>query len=385
MFSGDFYQLPPVGTSLITSDYIGRKKKNDQLSSLRGQELWQTCLTDAIILDENRRQIDPAWAASLLRWRTNEPSEEDINLVNMRYIDPEISTDVTSLQGTPVAVCDNLSRESALRYFEHTMLQKRNLDEQTASNWRKSGVLLVQAKITQAEGHHPIQPKHEIYVRNLSSKRLKGAGHLFCVTNAPYMVTTNQDVKKGVANGTLCTLVDVLLKDTATIRVVNMSGNNVHSVYADEVVCLIFKHSLRTWQNDKSFPSLRTGCFPLVTITKNVTVPLGKKEDTFTVRTTLFPCELATVLTGHKMQGQTMNSIVLGNLSARHKFGSTGWIYVVLSRVTSLSGLHTLIRLEKNILKFKPRTEIKEEMNRLVNIQERTKTRLHKTIFEMLI
>ena len=173
MFSGDFYQLPPVGTSLITSDYIGRKKKNDQLSSLRGQELWQTCLTDAIILDENRRQIDPAWAASLLRWRTNEPSEEDINLVNMRYIDPEISTDVTSLQGTPVAVCDNLSRESALRYFEHTMLQKRNLDEQTASNWRKSGVLLVQAKITQAEGHHPIQPKHEIYVRNLSSKLIK--------------------------------------------------------------------------------------------------------------------------------------------------------------------------------------------------------------------
>ncbi len=338
--------------------------------------MWKTCLNDAIILDENRRQVDPEWSASLLRWRTNEPSEEDINLVNMRCIDPETTTTVTPRRGIPVAVCDNLSRESALRYFEYTMLQNRNLGEKMANNWREGGVLLIQAKVSQAEGHQPIQPKHETYVRNLSSKRLKGAGHLFCVTNAPYMVTNNQDVKKGVANGTLCTLIDVLLKDTAVVRVVNMSGNNVHAVYADEVMCLIFQHNLRTWKNDNSFPSLRTGCFPLITITKNVIIPLGKREETFTARTTLFPCELATVLTGHKMQGQTMNSIILGNLSTRHKYGSTGWIYVVLSRVTSLSGLQTLIPLETNIHKFKSRTEIKEEMNRLCNIQESTITRL---------
>ncbi len=379
VFSGDFYQLPPVGSSLFNSDHAD-KKKDDQLSSLRGQELWQSCLTDAIILDENLRQSDPEWAASLLRWRTNEPSKEDIMQVNQRYIEPETSNENILIRGTPVAVCDNLSRENALRFYEYTMLQKKELGEKETRSWRQRGVLVIEAKITQAEGHQPIQSKHENYVRKLSSKRLSGAGYLFCIMDAPYMVTRNQAVTKGVANGTIGTLVDILLKDTAVVRVINLSGNNVHAVYADEVLCLIFKHNLRAWQNDRSFPSLQVGCFPLITITKNITVPLGKKEDKFTVRATLFPCEIASVLTGHKMQGQTVNSIILGNLLAKHKYGRTGWIYVVLSRVTSLAGLQILTQLEKDPLKYKPRKEIKDEMDRLNGIQMKTRTRLRKVI-----
>jgi hypothetical protein len=300
--------------------------------------------------------------------------------VNQRYIEPETSNENILIRGTPVAVCDNLSRENALRFYEYTMLQKKELGEKETRSWRQRGVLVIEAKITQAEGHQPIQSKHENYVRKLSSKRLSGAGYLFCIMDAPYMVTRNQAVTKGVANGTIGTLVDILLKDTAVVRVINLSGNNVHAVYADEVLCLIFKHNLRAWQNDRSFPSLQVGCFPLITITKNITVPLGKKEDKFTVRATLFPCEIASVLTGHKMQGQTVNSIILGNLLAKHKYGRTGWIYVVLSRVTSLAGLQILTQLEKDPLKYKPRKEIKDEMDRLNGIQMKTRTRLRKVI-----
>lgn len=155
-----------------------------------------------------------------------------------------------------------------------------------------------------------------------------------------------------------------------------MSGKDITTVYANEVQSLIFKHKLKNWENDDSFPSLRAGCFPLVTISKNVIIPLGKEQDTFTVRTTLYPCELAPVLTGHKMQGQTVDSIILGNLSPKHKYGKTGWIYVVLSRVTSISGLHLLTRLECNPKKYKPREEIKEEMKRLHSIEQETMARI---------
>lgn len=370
VFSGDFFQLPPVGASLITSE-----KKDEQLSALRGQELWRTCLSDAIILDENLRQSDSEWAQSLLRWRINQPTAADISSVNKRFIDKNNGTDGI-LQGTLIAVCDNESREKALRFCERETLRKNPLLVSETTNWRSHGVLLIQAKIKKVEGHQDIQQKHEDYVRNLSSKRLKGAGNLFCIKDAPYMVTCNQNVRKGVANGTIGTLIDVILHDNTVVRVANISGNFVYAVFADEVQCLVSKHCLPAWKKDISFPSLPEGCFPLAFKTKKTIVPLGKNDNKFAVTTTLFPCEIATVLIGHQMQGQTVQSIILGNLSARHKFGRTGWIYVVLSRVTSLGGLHLMTRLEEKPPKFKIRTEVREEMKRLKRLEKATIKRL---------
>ena len=79
------------------------------------------------------------------------------------------------------------------------------------------------------------------------------------------------------------------------------------------------------------------------------------------------------------MQGQTVPSVILGNLSARHKYGRTGWIYVVLSRVTTVSGLKLMTPLETNPEKYKPRDEITDEMRRLVKLEKGTVSRLKKT------
>lgn len=75
IFSGDFFQLSPVGTSLKTSDVQIQNGKVEQLAALRGQELWLSCLSDVIILDENRRQSNSKWAESLMR---------DGELINLR-------------------------------------------------------------------------------------------------------------------------------------------------------------------------------------------------------------------------------------------------------------------------------------------------------------
>lgn len=382
VFSGDFFQLPPVGTSLIASGKMLNKEKKNQLSALRGQELWLSCLSDAIILNENLRQSDVEWAASLLRWRINQPTKHDIALVNERFINPKNQNEYAfPHQDTPIAVCDNESREKALRFCEQEILRKKPLNlSDTPSNWRTHGVLVIQAKIKKIEGHHAVHHKHEDYVRSLSSKRLKGAGNLLCIKDAPYMMTKNQNVAKGVANGTIATLIDVGLNINAVVRIINLSGHLVYAVYADEVRCLVFKHSLKTWKKDLSFPSLTQGCFPLVPMTKNTTVPLGNGDETFSVKTTLFPCEIANILTGHKMQGQTVESIVLGNLSIKHKLGRTGWIYVVLSRVTSVAGLRLLTPLDNNPKKFKPRNEVTQEMKRLDCIEQLTMSRLNKIV-----
>ncbi len=146
VFSGDFFQLPPVGTSLIRSEVPTTKKKEEQLSAIRGQELWMSCLSDAIILDENLRQSDPEWAQSLLRWRVNQPTAADIALVNQKFIGKENEHDYM-LKETSIAVCDSDSREKALRFCEREILRKNPLCVDQTKNWRSHVVLLIQATI----------------------------------------------------------------------------------------------------------------------------------------------------------------------------------------------------------------------------------------------
>ena len=175
VFCGDFYQLPPVGTSLITSEQLLENGKTP--SSLRGQELWVSCLTDVIISEENLRQSDLEWAASLLRWRVNQPTEEDIALINKNVVNSENLNDYDFKQEEiPIAVCDNESTEKGLRFCERDMLRKQTLNLNEINNWRSYGVLVIQARNRKVEGHQTVQQKHEDYVRSLNSKRLNGAG-----------------------------------------------------------------------------------------------------------------------------------------------------------------------------------------------------------------
>ena len=60
IFSGDFFQLPPVGAPTIYSS-PAQSLRSDTRSALfnwKGKDLWKTCLTDVIELTENHRFTD---------------------------------------------------------------------------------------------------------------------------------------------------------------------------------------------------------------------------------------------------------------------------------------------------------------------------------------
>lgn len=94
------------------------------------------------------------------------------------------------------------------------------------------------------------------------------------------------------------------------------------------------------------------------------------------VRTFQFPAVLSLVLTGHKTQGLTVNSIILGSISNTHRSGLTGWLYVILSRVRTLQGLFLMEKIEQDPAKYKLRTDVQTEMFRLRKIQAITMARL---------
>lgn len=80
------------------------------------------------------------------------------------------------------------------------------------------------------------------------------------------------------------------------------------------------------------------------------------------------------------MQGQTVKSIVLGAISHRYKYGEGGWLYVILSRVKSIEGLFLLTKVPNDPKKYKPRTDIIAEMQRLSRIEEKTIKRLQQQV-----
>ena len=93
------------------------------------------------------------------------------------------------------------------------------------------------------------------------------------------MVGHNADVSKGIANGTLAILVDVILKETASVRIKTLPNNQqLHAVYANDVLCIVFKHQLASWKQTIAFPTLELGCFPVIPIKKSLTYKLGNSD-----------------------------------------------------------------------------------------------------------
>ena len=107
---------------------------------------------------------------------------------------------------------------------------------------------------------------------------------------------------------------------------------------------------------------------------------MGKKfnigAESTVKRVTQFRVALASVLTGHKMQGRSMDHVILGDLVGPAKYGSTGYLYVVLSRVRTLRGLFTLTLLDPDPKRYKARIHVIREMERLREIEEGTLARL---------
>ena len=313
---GDFFQLPPVGVTIYKLPTRREDDMDDHsLASMRARVAWKECLTDVIELTENLRQTDSRWSESQKRWSVNQPTQQDIDDVNDRFINPTSTTPLLPPLGTVIAVPENKSREEALKFCETKMRSSLAPVQPNSSDWRNRGSLLIEASVSKSTGHQTVDPKQEKYIRWLGSKRLKAPGQLCCFIGAPYMITTNSDVSKGVANGTNATLEDICLRDSATIRISKLDdGSFTHAVYAEDVLCLVFKHTASGWSEVSLYPGLEKGCFPIIASKNGVKCRLGTSA-TFQVQVTQFPCVLSVVLTGHKVQGKTLGAIILGYLS----------------------------------------------------------------------
>ena len=314
---GDLYQLPPVGQAPLFSIV-----RDGSLASLHGSgSMWRD-LFEMIELDEIMRQRgDRVFTELLCRVRVNQCTEEDICILKSRVTEPT----------SPDYPVDAL----------HVYRLNKDVDERNDEMLNRLAPDDQQFKIKACDstsGRH-------IDLSDISDKR-SDTGNLPTLLKlaigARVMLTVNVDVSDGLVNG-------------ARGEVVHVVTSNEHNV-----VKILVKFDNQT----VGLKAIQSS--PFRTAYPNA-VPLIKHEATFLLRgrrgndikRLQFPLTLAWATTIHKVQGLTLDEIVVDMKGGRFNAGQA---YVAFSRVKTLQGLHIL---NFNTSAIKKSDAVEEEMARL--------------------
>ena len=315
---GDLYQLPPVGQPLLFSPV------SDGYAQLYGSGFLWIDEFQMIELDEVMRQRgDRTFSEMLCRVRTNSFTQEDIEILQSR----EITNDMNNYPTNALHVY-RLNADVDLR----NSLMLNNLAPES------------QQYIIQASDAIAGQTSH-ICLANLSEKRSETGG-LHSVLNlaikARVMLTANVDVSDGLVNGARGEVVHVVTNaDHAVTRVLVKFDN-------PQVGCKAIQTS-----------SYRNTHHNAVPLSKYEVMFFAKGKRGSEITRLQFPLTLAWATTIHKVQGLTLDEIVVDMKGGRF---SPGQAYVAFSRVKTLQGL-CILNFNKKAIKSS--LDVENEMVRL--------------------
>ena len=255
---------------------------------------------------------------------------------------------------------------------------ERKLDDERATLVVKMAVLPTGAttiNLTEAE-------KDWVRTKRDHKSQKKDCGYLDLVVGWPYLLTMNDDVPRGLANGTRCVLQQILLREGAQLLpyILPDSKLRVASVCASQVAGLLMRYSDGEWARKTQSAGqtqLPVGCFILQPPRPSAT-RLVMNGQQVAVKLQQFQLMPANAMTVHRVQEQTMTGIALGPLR-RHKSGATGGAYVGLSRVRAGNQVFLMekFRLDQPVGN---RAEAIEEMNRLNAIADVTLAKVNEAL-----
>ena len=315
---GDLYQLPPVCQTPLFSTV------NDCYAQLYGSgSLWVDHFLMHELTQIMRQRGDSAFSELLCHVRTDSCTSDDIRVLKSR----EMAADAED-------------------YPTHALhVYRLNADVDTRNSHMLNSLAPESAQfMIKAIDSVAGQTSH-FSLSNVSDKRSETGGlhgTLKLATGACVMLTTNVDVSDGLVNGARGEVVHVVTNNNSEVTslLVRFDNNRVGL------------KAIQTSQYRSRFPHA---------------VPLSKYEVVFFVKgkrgseikRLQFPLTLAWATTIHKVQGLTLDEIVVDMKGGRF---SPGQAYVAFSRVKTLTGLHILHFNSKAIKKS---IDVESEMVRL--------------------
>ncbi len=170
------------------------------------------------------------------------------------------------------------------------------------------------------------------------------------------MGISNSDVKHGIANGTTGYFKKVVFKEGKKPTPMKIYGYWIYCISISDV-----DHIVVQWTEDSKFQGHfkvhpQKGTF-------SVNFPVVESGKKMKIRTQVQMDFLAVLLnhatTGHKLQGKSMNELVIAEWSKK-----LNWAYVAISRVRMLAGLFLLSPIPPDI-NFTPCPSYLRMMNQL--------------------
>ena len=157
--------------------------------------------------------------------------------------------------------------------------------------------------------------------------------------NARVMLTANIDILDRLINGLL-----------GTVKHIASHNGNVKKIYLklDDS-----KAGLHAMSGDVLASSRQW--VPISRTEAKISINAGSNRKGSVIRRTQFPLMLSYACTVHKVQGLSLENVVVSFNLERQKTFNYGQMYVALSRATSLNGLFLLGSLKKNAIKADPR------------------------------
>jgi hypothetical protein len=170
---------------------------------------------------------------------------------------------------------------------------------------------------------------------------------LCLVKGYPLMISTNTEKKRKLVKGMMGNYIGVKWKQGCEPHIEDYHGHKVYSALVTDLESITMKLS-----NDGRVVEIKPETFsPTIKFPSWAQFP-----DLRGYQITQFPVNLSVAVTGHKLQGMTLDMLVLCEISTVQN-----WLYVLLSRVTTLRGLYLTKPLTKGM--FRPVSpELKAEI-----------------------
>lgn len=331
-FLGDFCQLEAIGKDLIYENRNGIfwEQSLNCMVELKGTHRFNSC--------EDMKRIMPNIRDGVL-------SSEDRKILNSRVINGK-DVKKPNPMSTKYATFFNAKRAeinaSVFRNYLKTYHNKNQASEipktaiviKACAKWSKSKIPLTfdQRKVL-------FEQCSEADVKRNTSQMCAPLLCLFSGCNL--MVTENEDVLHGKANGTTCTFQKVRFKSGVEPEKIQMYGYWVYAIAMEDVESMEVR-----WQ-DCDFFSGNFHMKPKVGKFR-VKYPISELGLNTRIQTSIELQYLSVIVnhatTGHKLQGKTVESLVIAQWSK-----VKNWAYVVLSRVKTLDGLFLMKPIPEDI------------------------------------
>jgi ATP-dependent DNA helicase PIF1 len=298
VFTGDFYQLPPVGdmNEPTTCHFCFQSKK------------WREIFPNpfnSILLQTIFRQTDPLYKTILNQIRVGELSDDNAAILNARvgikYDETEIITRLFPVK----------SKVETINHYNYEKIKEKNYTQEmiiktNTKIYLDTGKLITGEILEQCQSMTSDDIEFELK-RLLASVPTNETVQMKKGTIV--MLTFNLSVDEGLCNGSQGIIIDILENQTIIDDFYGVFAEKINLPLVKFSNGIIIRITPRFWQSD-DFPRIIVGQFPLIH---------------------------AWALTFHKAQGATLERAEVDAGSSVFEYGQS---YVGLSRIRSLEGLY---------------------------------------------